>query len=181
MDLAATMPVSARTAKSFGSRTRPRNNFAKLEAWLSDGEKVSIEKRGEPVAMHHRDALLARRTGPIRVTSVLLLEFRRSLRLPVWLHTKDKTKGFSKREAERMATDLASDLKAGVLEIVEVDWAAVHQQAEELSGRHTEKDRHRFADMLHVATALHLEAPEFLTFDENQKKLAQAEGMKVPV
>lgn len=28
-----------------------RNNFAKLEAWLSDGEKVRIEKRGEPVAM----------------------------------------------------------------------------------------------------------------------------------
>ncbi|MCX6979279.1 MAG: prevent-host-death protein [Verrucomicrobia bacterium] len=28
-----------------------RNNFAKLEAWLSDGEKVCIEKRGEPVAM----------------------------------------------------------------------------------------------------------------------------------
>ena len=112
---------------------------------------------------------------------MLLLEFRQSLRLPVWLHTKDKTKGFSKREAERMATDLASDLKAGVLEIVEVDWAAVHQQAEELSGRHTEKDGHRFADMLHVATALRLEAREFLTFDENQKKLAQAEGMKVPV
>lgn len=28
-----------------------RNNFAKLEAWLSDGEKVCIEKRGKPVAM----------------------------------------------------------------------------------------------------------------------------------
>jgi antitoxin (DNA-binding transcriptional repressor) of toxin-antitoxin stability system len=28
-----------------------RNNFAMLEAWLSDGEEVCIEKRGEPVAM----------------------------------------------------------------------------------------------------------------------------------
>ena len=28
-----------------------RNNFAMLEAWLSDGEQVCIEKRGEPVAM----------------------------------------------------------------------------------------------------------------------------------
>lgn len=126
-------------------------------------------------------AFMENRSAAVSVTSLLLLEFRQSLRLQVWLHTKDKTKGFSKREAERMATDLASDLKAGVLEIVEVDWAAVHQQAEELSGRHTEKDGHRFADMLHVATALHLEAREFLTFDENQKKLAQAEGMKVPV
>lgn len=126
-------------------------------------------------------AFMENRSAAVSVTSLLLLEFRQSLRLQVWLHTKDRAKGFSKREAERMATDLASDLKAGVLEIVEVDWAAVHQQAEELSGRHTEKDGHRFADMLHVATALHLEAPEFLTFDENQKKLAQAEGMKVPV
>ncbi len=126
-------------------------------------------------------AFMENRSAAVSVTSLLLLEFRQSLRLQVWLHTKDRAKGFSKREAERMATDLASDLKAGVLEIVEVDWAAVHQQAEELSGRHTEKDGHRFADMLHVATALHLEAPEFLTFGENQKKLAQAEGMKVPV
>ena len=28
-----------------------RNNFAMLEAWLSDGEEVCIEKRGEPIAM----------------------------------------------------------------------------------------------------------------------------------
>ena len=28
-----------------------RNNFAMLEAWLSDGESVCIEKRGEPIAM----------------------------------------------------------------------------------------------------------------------------------
>ena len=28
-----------------------RNNFARLEAWLRDGEDVRIEKRGEPVAL----------------------------------------------------------------------------------------------------------------------------------
>jgi antitoxin (DNA-binding transcriptional repressor) of toxin-antitoxin stability system len=28
-----------------------RNNFAMLEAWLSDGIEICIEKRGEPVAM----------------------------------------------------------------------------------------------------------------------------------
>lgn len=28
-----------------------RNNFAKLEAWLNNGEEVQIEKRGEPIAM----------------------------------------------------------------------------------------------------------------------------------
>lgn len=127
------------------------------------------------------DAFMAKRTGPIRVTSLLLLEFRQSLRFQVWLHTQDKTKGFSKHAAQQMKVDLASDLKAKVLEIVEVDWAAVHQQAEELSEGYTEANGHRLADMLHVATALHLGAAEFLTFDANQKKLAEAEGMKVPV
>ena len=34
---------------------------------------------------------------------------------------------------------------------------------------------------LHVATALHLGAKEFLTFDGNQKKLAEAEGLVVPL
>lgn len=28
-----------------------RNNFSKLEAWLAEGEEISIEKRGEPVAV----------------------------------------------------------------------------------------------------------------------------------
>jgi antitoxin (DNA-binding transcriptional repressor) of toxin-antitoxin stability system len=28
-----------------------RNNFAKLEAWLANGEEIQIEKRGQPVAL----------------------------------------------------------------------------------------------------------------------------------
>jgi antitoxin (DNA-binding transcriptional repressor) of toxin-antitoxin stability system len=28
-----------------------RNNFAKLEAWLAEGEQIQIEKRGEPFAL----------------------------------------------------------------------------------------------------------------------------------
>lgn len=28
-----------------------RNNFSKLEAWLGNGEKIRIEKRGRPVAL----------------------------------------------------------------------------------------------------------------------------------
>jgi hypothetical protein len=34
--------------------------------------------------------------------------------------------------------------------------------------------------ILHVAAAIHLGAELFLTFDANQKKLAEAEGMVVP-
>lgn len=28
-----------------------RNNFAKLEAWLQEGESIQIKKRGEPIAV----------------------------------------------------------------------------------------------------------------------------------
>jgi predicted nucleic acid-binding protein len=38
---------------------------------------------------------------------------------------------------------------------------------------------HRTLDVLHVATALHLKAREFLTFDGNQAELAKAVGLKV--
>ena len=38
----------------------------------------------------------------------------------------------------------------------------------------------RGLDILHVATALELGVQEFLTFDANQKTLAEAEGFVVP-
>lgn len=127
------------------------------------------------------DAFMARRTEPIPVSTLLLLEFRQSIRLQVWLHSKDKTKGFGRHEATQMLKDLQSDLKTKVLEVVPVDWSAVHHLAEDLSAHHTEQNGHRLADILHIATALHLGASEFLTFDANQELLAKAEGMKVRV
>ena len=127
------------------------------------------------------NAFMARRGDPLSVSSLLLLEFRQSLRFQARLHSKDKTKGVPKHEANQMLKDLQSDLKAKVLEIVPVDWSDVHQIAENLSARYTEPNGHRLADILHVATALHLSAREFLTFDQNQKLLAEAAGMTIPV
>lgn len=80
-----------------------------------------------------------------------------------------------------MLRDLRSDLASGVLAVVPVDWAEVHNLAEILSAKHTESGGHRFTDPLHVATALQLGAENFLTFDANQRKIALAEGMKAPI
>lgn len=124
---------------------------------------------------------MEKRTGSIHVSNLLLLELRQSLRFQVWLHTKDKTRGFTKHDANQMQGDIASDLKKEVFEIVEVDWAVVHQKAGELSKCYTATNGHRLVDILHVATALHLGSADFLTFDENQKRLAEAEGLNVPV
>lgn len=126
------------------------------------------------------DAFMEQRTGAIPVSGFLLLEFRQSVRLQVWLHGQDRTKGFSKHEATRMLADLEADLRGKIFEIVPADWAAVHQLAEGLSARRTEAKGHRLADILHVATALHLGVTEFLTFDPNQKRLAESENLTVP-
>ncbi|HAB16729.1 MAG TPA: PIN domain-containing protein [Verrucomicrobiota bacterium] len=125
-------------------------------------------------------ALMQALPGPLPVSSLLLLEFRQSVRLQARLQPRGRPKGFSKHEANLMLRDLQSDLAAQVIEVVPADWAEVHQLAERLSAKHTEQNGHRLADLLHVATALYLGAAEFLTFDANQKLLAKAEGMRVP-
>lgn len=80
-----------------------------------------------------------------------------------------------------MLNDVQMDLNAGLLMATPVDWSAVHQRAEALSGAHTLAAGHQLANILHVATALQLGVTEFLTFDANQKKLAVAEGFIVPI
>jgi predicted nucleic acid-binding protein len=127
------------------------------------------------------DQLMADLNGSLVVSSLLLLEFRQSVRLQIRLQLNDRSKGFSQPEGLQMLKDLQADLNAGLITTVPVDWAMVHQRAEALSGAHTLASGHRLVDILHVATALHLGVAEFLTFDGNQKKLAEAEGLVVPL
>jgi predicted nucleic acid-binding protein len=48
----------------------------------------------------------------------------------------------------------------------------------ELARRHGPKLGMKTLDTLHVACALELKAEQFWTFDEGQKKLAKAQGLK---
>ncbi len=127
------------------------------------------------------DRYIHKLRGSLTVSSLLLLEFRQSVRLQTRLHLNDKSKGFTQEEGQHMLNDIQIDLNAGLLTVTPADWAAVHQRSEVLSHAYTVTEGHRLADILHVATALQLGANEFLTFDANQKKLAQAEGLVVPL
>jgi len=127
-----------------------------------------------PAAAAHFKALLE----ALHVSGLLLYEFRQSTRFQVWLHRQDPRKGFSQADGDRALADLQSDLDTGAVVTATVDWADVHRIAERLSVKYTKTDGHRAMDILHVATALHLGAREFLSFDGNQRKLARAEGMK---
>jgi predicted nucleic acid-binding protein len=124
---------------------------------------------------------VAQMLGALHVASPLLFEFRQSLRWQSYLHTKDPMKGFDRTSAQSALVKLQANIAMGAIVIVPVDWADVASIAERLSAQYTWTEGYRGFDMIHVATALHLGAAEFLTFDAKQKQLAEAEGLKVPL
>ncbi len=129
----------------------------------------------------HAHAYDEQMTEPLHVSPLLEFEFRQAIRLQVWLHSQDKRKGYSQQEADQMVTDWETDIAAGHVAIVPADMDAVLRMAEHLSQTHTSQTGNRTLDILHVATAKHLSATTFLSFDERQRKLAKAVGFKVPV
>ncbi|CAN5128087.1 hypothetical protein BH23VER1_BH23VER1_05730 [soil metagenome] len=122
---------------------------------------------------------MAATDAPLTVSRLLLLEFRQSVRFQVRRNRLDKTKGFPMSQGDRMLRAIQSDVAVGALAPRSADWPVVYEIAERLSATHTATGGHRLADILHVATALYFGATEFLTFDANQKVLAEAEGMRV--
>ncbi len=127
------------------------------------------------------DTFMVRFKAEIVVSSQVLWEFRQSARFQVFRHQKDKTRGFSKSEAERLIGVLDANVKEGGLELAPVEWPDVHSIAEMISATYTMSGGHRPMDIIHLSTAKHLGIRSFLTFDANQKKLAEAEGLVVPV
>jgi predicted nucleic acid-binding protein len=69
----------------------------------------------------------------------------------------------------------------GRLTVATCNLADVVDEAKRLSAIHTATGGHRAFDILHVAAALKLRATEFLTFDGNQERLAESEGLRVPL
>lgn len=129
---------------------------------------------------HEADRLMQRESGPVLISSLVLFEFRQSLRLQAFRFSKDRTQGFSKREASRMLEALQANIVGGLLRIPPVeDWAKVYSHAEELSSQQTIQGGYRSFDVLHVATAIHLKVGRFITFDRHQAALAKAAGLKV--
>jgi predicted nucleic acid-binding protein len=116
---------------------------------------------------------------PLHVTELLRYEFRQSLRFQVWRRSANQREGVAQADADAALTQLETDLASGVAVLAPCHLLEVLLLADDLSKRPTITGGHRSLDILHVATALQLEAKELLTFDERQRKLAQAEGLKV--
>lgn len=83
--------------------------------------------------------------------------------------------------AARYGPGFEAAIAHGRLIIETSNLADVVDEAKRLSSTHTLNEGHRGFDILHGASALAMKATHFLTFDGNQKKLAEAEGLVVPV
>jgi predicted nucleic acid-binding protein len=84
-------------------------------------------------------------------------------------------------EAALFWAQYEADRTSGRLKVQVCNLADVVDEANRLSASHTLTGGHRGFDILHLAAAIRLNAKQFLTFDGNQKKLAAAEGIVVPV
>jgi predicted nucleic acid-binding protein len=117
--------------------------------------------------------------GPLPVTALLLYEFENAVRLAAWMNAQDKHKGFTTQVAQTALARLEADIDQVVLEIVPCDLGAIVSAARRISNTRTWRGGHRSFDLLHIATARYLKAKRFLSFDVAQRKLAEAEGLRI--
>jgi predicted nucleic acid-binding protein len=113
-------------------------------------------------------------TDPIRISVFNDFELRNALRFSEFC--KRVNPGTS-------ATQLAlfeNAMHDGRLVLYKSNLPEILAEACRLSLAHTLTGGHRGFDILHVATARIMGATQFLTFDANQKKLAECEGLTVP-
>lgn len=82
------------------------------------------------------------------------------------------------RQARASLRHFQQDLQGGVFQLQPLPEPAF-ERARKLSQKTTARLGTRTADLLHVAAAQELGAKGFFSFDERQRKAAQAEGLKI--
>jgi len=120
-------------------------------------------------------AWMKKQKTPLTISTLGEYEFGNALRFAEF------RKGIGRGEAALFWAEFDADRASGRVQIQVCNLAEVVDQAKRLSATHTLLGGHRGFDILHVATALTVKAQRFLSFDANQRKLAQAEGLEVPL
>lgn len=90
-------------------------------------------------------------------------------------------RGEMSEEQERAVLDeLRSDLRRGLLRRPDfLDLRKVFVRATVLAEKHSRHIGTRSLDLLHVAAALECGSADFVSYDERQRKVAAAEGLRV--
>ncbi len=116
-----------------------------------------------------------------QISALARYEFQQAVWFDVWRRANGHSTGLSETDAHSGLAAFDLDLTGSVWNLAHPDWESIVLQAERLALDHTPRDGARAMDILHVATALHIGATEFLTFDTNQRRLAEAVGLTVNV
>ena len=102
------------------------------------------------------------------------LETRNAIRLLVW------SKRISTVQRTTALRQIEEDLdNEDYLHHAALDYTETFRRAERLGAAYNEAIGCRSADLFHVAAAMELGLKEFLTFDERQRAMAEAAGLKV--
>jgi predicted nucleic acid-binding protein len=117
----------------------------------------------------------ARNTRVLYLNSLTHFEFGNALRF------SEFRKAIPAGAAAQYWAGFEAAIAQGRLIVATSNLADVVDEARRLSATRTLTGGHRGFDVLHVASALKLNATHFLTFDGNQKLLAETEGLVVPV
>ena len=128
--------------------------------------KLYLKEPLSPLAF----ATLGTMPAPVRISELTELEARNAFNSAVF------DKRITPAEAATALNQLQTDMASGLL-ISSPLSATTYSHAAALSDRHTPQLRTRTLDLIHVAAALELNVDTFLSFDNNQKKAASAEGM----
>ncbi len=113
------------------------------------------------------------------ISSLVRFEFLQAVWFKVWLHSQGQPLGLSEAAAQSALAAFDIDLEQGLWTVSSLDWESVITRAERLTIDHTPRRGARAMDILHLASALQHGATELLTFDENQRNVAAAEGLAV--
>lgn len=127
--------------------------------------------------VHSSDAVVwaAQNTRAIYLNSLTHFEFGNALRF------SEFRMAIPLGAAAQYWGDFETAIAQGRLIVVTSNLADVVDEAKRISSTRTLSGGHRGFDILHVASALKMNATHFLTFDGNQKKLAEAEGLLAPL
>lgn len=117
----------------------------------------------------------ARNTRPLHLNTLTHFEFGNALRFSEFRNA------IPAGAAARYWAGFEAAIAQGRLMVAPTNLADVVDEAKRISSLRTLAGGHRGFDILHVASALKMNATHFLTFDANQRELAEAEGLMVPV
>jgi predicted nucleic acid-binding protein len=110
---------------------------------------------------------------PLLISEAVELEFRASLAVQVFRHDNDKTQGCGEHNAREALASFNANVADGAIQILQCEWPQVFVCATTMTAQTARKFGIQTMDILHIATAYHMNIPHFASFDSRQRQFAQ--------